>query len=81
MSRVGRANNLAQARRRDRVKGHVGSTREIERDFELEADRFRKLAPILGYCGTCGAVVDEAAGKLHEWDCAYLPAERRKAKP
>ncbi len=61
------------------VAGRTSPRVEVERDLELEAQRFRKLAPVFGWCGTCGVVVDEANGKLHGYDCSYLPAERRKA--
>lgn len=53
--------------------------RDVEADIELEAKRFRDLAPALGFCGACGISVDEANGKLHDKDCPYLPAERRRA--
>ncbi len=55
------------------------ATRDTVVDFELEAKRFRALAPVLGWCGSCGVTVDEAAGALHANDCPYLPAERRRA--
>ncbi len=48
--------------------------------MELEARRFRAVAPVLGFCGACGETVDEAAGKLHAADCPYLPTERRKVR-
>ena len=48
--------------------------------MEAEAERFRRLAPVLGFCNACGAVVDEASGKLHEHDCPHLSAERRHPK-
>ncbi len=57
----------------------TSAARDAEADMALEAERFRRLAPVLGFCGTCGVNVDEANGKLHASDCAYLPAERRKA--
>ncbi len=59
----------------------VTATRDVEIDMDLEAARFRRLAPVLGFCGACGAVVDEARGKLHGWDCPHLPPERRCAPP
>ena len=55
------------------------TTRDVEVDFELEARKFRELAPVLGWCDACGVSVDEAAGKLHDNQCPYLPAERRQA--
>ncbi len=57
----------------------VTASREDVRDLELEAERFRRLAPVLGWCSACGVDVDEAGGKLHDVACPYLPAERRRS--
>ncbi len=57
----------------------AAASRDVDADLALEAERFRRLAPVLGFCGTCGVNVDEANGKLHANDCPYLPAERRTA--
>ena len=54
-------------------------TRDDVADLELEARNFQRLAPVLGFCGSCGVSVDEANGKLHDNQCPYLPAERRQA--
>lgn len=56
-------------------------TRDDVADLELEAERFRKLAPTLGFCGACGVSVDEPNGKLHDAACPYLPPERRQMPP
>ncbi len=53
-------------------------SRDVEKDLELEAKRFREIAPRLGWCGACGHTVDEAHGILHGEDCPWLPAERRR---
>lgn len=57
-----------------------GPTRDDIADIALEASRFQRLAPVLGWCGACGVNVDEVHGKLHAFDCPHLPVERRAAK-
>lgn len=75
--RVQRAAMLAQARRRDRALPRY-SGRDAELDAEAETRRAAALCPTQGYCGFCGASVDEPAGRLHAPDCA-VSAERRRA--
>lgn len=70
---------IPRAWRKGTVVRTTGASRDVEADLELEAKRFRELAPVLGFCGACGVSVDEANGKLHDKDCPYLPAERRRA--
>jgi hypothetical protein len=76
VSGFGKATPRAWQRRGPRA---AIATRDTVADLELEAERFRRLAPVLGFCGTCGVNVDEVNGKLHANDCSYLPAERRRA--
>jgi hypothetical protein len=78
---VSRANGFGRvtprAWQKSRVRSQV-TTRDDLVDRDLEAAKFRRLAPVLGFCGACGVTVDEAAGRLHAHDCPYLPTERRR---
>jgi len=47
------------------------------RDMQLRAEG---LAVAFGYCTCCGQSVDEANGKLHDWDCIDVAPERRQVR-
>lgn len=72
---------IPRAWRRDVRVRTSGSTRDVETDMAQEAANFQRLAPVLGFCGSCGVTVDEARGRLHGFDCPYLPPERKCAPP
>jgi hypothetical protein len=55
------------------------SLRDVEADMELEARKWRELAPRFGFCNGCGARVDEANGKLHDEGC--IPGEPERCMP
>ncbi len=65
-------------RKRSPIPVYRGSADEAQ--AERMAQRARELAPVLGYCGSCGVIVDEAAGKLHTWDCPDVPPARRQVR-
>lgn len=65
-------------RRRCPVPVYRGS--EDEAQAARMAARAKALAPALGYCGSCGAYVNEALGKLHSWDCPDVEAERKASR-
>ncbi len=69
-----------------RVRSHVKvvgvggpGSRDVVADGEREAERWRRLAPVLGYCGGCGARVDEKNGKLHDEGC--IPSQPDRCTP
>lgn len=62
-------------RRRGHVPVYAGP--EDEAHAAAIAKRAAELAPVLGYCTSCGERVDEAAGKLHSWECPDVPEDRR----
>jgi hypothetical protein len=55
------------------------AARDIEADMELEARKWRELAPRLGFCNGCGARIDEANGKLHDEGC--IPGQPERCTP
>jgi hypothetical protein len=66
-----------RARPRRRCPVPVYSGRDAEQTAADFARRAEALAPVLGFCGWCGEVVDEAAGKLHAPDCGVSESRRR----
>lgn len=77
-SRTSRAAMKWQARKRGvrRSGGSGASLRDELADIELEAKKWAELAPKLGFCGSCGARVNEAEGKLHDEGCIPSQPER-----
>jgi hypothetical protein len=76
-SRPQRAAGLAQARARGvRRPTRAGSGRPDERDIAAESARWDALAPTVGFCCGCGAIVDEPAGRLHDEGCIESAPER-----
>lgn len=62
-------------------RGHVPvyeDNREAQLDAELETKRFAHLAVRVGWCGACGARVDEDNGVLHDPHCPVEPERKRK---
>ena len=70
-------------RRRDPIRA-ARSTRSDEQFADEMFKAAAKMAPTLGFCGFCGAGVDEenpdpAKRWLHAPDCSAVPAERKRA--
>jgi len=58
------------------VRSGSSPARDVVADIEQEARRWAEVAPRLGWCGGCGARVDEANGKLHDEGCIPAQPER-----
>jgi len=57
----------------------AASTRNEVADVEQAARKWSELAPRFGFCGGCGARVDEANGKLHDEGC--ITADPARCRP
>lgn len=65
-------------RKRSPIPVYRGPNDEAQAD--RMAARAKALAPVLGYCPSCGEHVDEASGKKHDPWCPDVTEERRAAR-